>query len=816
MTVAPRWRKVLGDISVAPFRSLLAVLAMAAGVFGLAAILTSYAILGRELAATYAGTHPASAILTADAVSDATIDLARGVHGVLDAEARPVIRGRIRVGDDDWVPLLIFVIRDFDHLRMDRFVRDAGTWPPGADEMLLERTALSVAQAGIGDRVTMKVTGGVDRTLRIAGTVHAAGLAPAWMEHAVYGFVGWTSVVRADTSAETPQLRLVVDAKDEAGIREVAGRVAGALEADGLSISRISVPPPGRHPHADQMDTFLFLLGAFGALTLALGAVLVANMMHALLIEQVRQIGSMKAVGATTRQVAALYLVEVSMLAAISLCISLPLGVWAGRGYVEFAATILNATIVSDAVPGWVLALEVTIGLGVPLVVAVGPVYRASRISIHEAFSTPDLALAPGRRLFGTSRFDRWLVTTRWLPRSLMLRLSLRTTFQRRGRLALTLGTLAAGGVVFMSALNVSGAWSRAIAKDAGFHPYDVEVRLAQPTPIAAFADAIAALPDVARAEYWAEADAVLVRPGGQADTARPSISLPHGGAIDGARVTLIGPDRDTRLLDLPMLDGRWLRPDDQDAVVISPTLLAADPALHVGGEIALRVGDRTVSWPIVGVARELFPSAVGYAPARAIREAAGEPDGLARTLRVQTRGHDAAAQLSAAQALERTLARLGVTVSGTRRLLDTRQSFEDHLVIIVSALLLAAGLVVLVGALGLTSTLTVNVIERTREIGVLGAIGAGPRTIARQVLVEGLIIAVSSWAVALFVAAPVTWALCVVTGRIFIRTPIDFFMSPGAAAIWLALVVVLAVLGSFFPARRAARLTVREALAYA
>ena len=130
--IAPRWRKVLRDIAETPLRTALAVAAMAAGAFGVGTILTSYSILTRELKTTYSDTRPASAILVMDGtVDDALVDSVRRVPGVSDAEARPVIGGRLRVGNNQWVPLVLFVVRDFRDLRMDRFVPDSGAWPPG-------------------------------------------------------------------------------------------------------------------------------------------------------------------------------------------------------------------------------------------------------------------------------------------------------------------------------------------------------------------------------------------------------------------------------------------------------------------------------------------------------------------------------------------------------------------------------------------------------------------------------------------------------------------------------------------------------------
>ncbi len=794
--IAPRWRKVLRDIAETPFRTALAVGAMTAGVFGVSMILTAYSILSRELKTTYSDTRPASAILVLDdgAISDALIDSVRHVPGVSDAEARPVIGGRLRVGPDQWVPLFLFVVRDFRDVRMDRFTPDSGTWPPGDDEVLIERSSMSVARAAAGDRVVVRTTDRGERPVRIAGTVHAAGLAPGWMEHAVSGFVTWSSVLRTGAHVESAQLRVLVagDRLDEHHINDVASRVEETIIKEGRKVRRIDVPTPGRHPHAAQMDTFLFLLGTFGALTFALSAVLVANMIHALLAEQVRQAGIMKTLGASTRQIAALYLGQVSILAAVSLCIGIPLGLSGGRAYARFSASMLNATITDAMPPLWVIASEVAAGILIPLLVALGPVYRASRISIHEAFSN-DVA---GTQ-FGVRRFDRWLARIVWLPRPLML--SLRTAFHRRGRLVLTVVTLAVGGAAFIAALNVSAAWTRALDADAAARRFDVQAVFSSPYPAARVVQAIAAVPDVAHAEYWIEAGAALA---GSNAAAEP-------------RVSLVGPDTNTKLLALPLIEGRWLKPDDDAVAVINQAVLSHDPAFHLGGFLPLRIHGQVVRWRIVGVVKELAPRMTVYAPPRLILQATGKSADLTQSVRIVTRRHELPDQIAASKAVEQALDRAGIAVAGIQALSDSRKSFADHLVIIKSALIFAALLVVLVGGLGLTSTLSLNVFERTREIGILSAIGATPRTIARYVVFEGMVMAVLSWFLAVIAAIPITIALDAATGEMFVHNPLDFFMSPVAVAVWLLLVLILAWLSSFIPARRSAQLAVREALAY-
>jgi putative ABC transport system permease protein len=799
--IAPRWRKVLRDIADTPLRTALAVTAMAAGAFGVTMILTSYSVLKRELKTTYSDTRPASAVLVLDGpgASDALVDSVRRMPGVRDAEARPVIGGRLRVGNGQWVPLILFVVRDFRDIRLDRFTPDAGAWPPGEGEVLIERSSMSVARVAIGDRVIVRTSDHVERPLRIAGTVHAAGLAPGWMEHAVTGFVksnpqmtqrntDKSSGVAAShlplSASSADQLRLLVtgDTLDERHIRDVANRVARSIG----HVTRIDVPTPGRHPHAAQMDTFLYLLGAFGALTFALSAVLVATMIHALLTEQLRQVGVMKTLGASTMTIASLYLGQVAILAAAAIAIGVPLGIAAGQAYARFAASMLNATITKPMPALWIVVAETVAGIAIPLLVALGPVAHAARISIHEAFSN-DI----GGKPFGTRRFDRWLARIPWLPRPLML--SLRTTFHRRGRLVLTVATLAAGGAAFIAALNVSAAWTRTLDADGRARRFDVQAVFSGPYPAAQVMQALASVPDVVHAECWTE----------------------ERGMLGDANVSLVGPDANSKLLALPLIAGRWLRPDDDAVAVINQSVLSLDPALHLGGDIPIHVNARVVRLRIVGIVKELAPRATVYAPPRTILRATGKPPGLARSVRIVTRQLDVAGQLAASKAIEQALENAGISVAGIQALSDSRKSFSDHLVIIKSALIFAALLVVLVGGLGLTSALTLNVFERTREIGILSAIGATPGTIARDVVFEGMVMAVLSWCAALLVSIPITFALDAATGQMFIRSALDFYMSPLAAGAWLLLVLILAALSSFYPARRSARLAVREAIAY-
>ena len=122
--------------------------------------------------------------------------------------------------------------------------------------------------------------------------------------------------------------------------------------------------------------------------------------------------------------------------------------------------------------------------------------------------------------------------------------------------------------------------------------------------------------------------------------------------------------------------------------------------------------------------------------------------------------------------------------------------------------------LLAVVGGLGLTGTMSINIMERTREIGVMRAIGASNKTIRRLVVTEGAFIGLLSWAAAAVVGLPVGRMLTQAVASL-LEMRVTYVFSVGSVFLWLALGLGLAALASLAPARTATRLTVREVLAY-
>jgi len=141
-----------------------------------------------------------------------------------------------------------------------------------------------------------------------------------------------------------------------------------------------------------------------------------------------------------------------------------------------------------------------------------------------------------------------------------------------------------------------------------------------------------------------------------------------------------------------------------------------------------------------------------------------------------------------------------------------TQERLFDVLVIFLSTMALLLGVV---GGLGLTGTMSINVVERAREIGVIRAVGASDGAVLRIFLVEGVLIGLISWGIGALLSMPISRTLSDALGMVFLSRPLSYAFSAEGVLLWLAIVLVLAAGASLIPAWRASRLAVREVLAY-
>lgn len=804
MNLPVRWRKLIRDFYSVRGRMLMAAAAIAVGIFAVAAISSAYAILTREIARNYIATNPGSALIDLGAVDPATVAEVRARPEISAAEAGSIVAARVELRPNEWVRMLLFVAPDFSRLDVNKVYPEAGAYPPPEGTILLEREALNFLGVRIGDSIRVQIPTGETSAVQISGAVHDPSLAPAWQEQTGYGYLTPATLAHMGGSSTPDTLKVVVrDAlHDQSKVDAIVTRLAHDLMAEGLVVHQIQLPPTGRHPHQSQMTAVLAMFIVFTLLALALSAVLTASIVDGLLAQQVRQIAVMKAIGARSSQIAALYLSGILAIAMLGAAIGVPLGLFGGQALSDIIAQLLNFDIASHTVSPWLIAGLVAVGLFAPLGFAVIPIRRAARATVREALSDYSVS----RDVSGAAVLDKLLSRVRGLDRTLML--GIRNAFRRRGRLLLTLCLLGAAGGMFLASLSVQQAWTTFVAVSAHDRDYDLELRFDRPADTSLVLAALAAAPDIARAEPWSVVPAARARPDGLMVVR----TYPDGGHGSLEFRSLPTPDR---LAHLTLLEGASPPAGDNDAVLINQSAQRLLGGVHAGDEVSLNVDGRPAVFRVAGVVRQIFGLASVYAPA-AVYQRATNTEGLTNAVRVTIARHDRSSASNIAAAAEAQLGAAGVRVTLSLSEAQFGSAVDGHVRILVVSLIIMAVLMAVVGLLGLASALGTAVSERTREFGIMRTIGGTKRVIVRNIVAEGVFTALLSVALAIALAIPLAAGIGRLVGELSFGLPLPLTLSMPALGAWLALVSVGAMLASLAPALSAARLTVRETLAHA
>jgi putative ABC transport system permease protein len=484
-----------------------------------------------------------------------------------------------------------------------------------------------------------------------------------------------------------------------------------------------------------------------------------------------------------------IYLSTVVLYGGLALAIAVPLGLLSGRGFADIGSFIMNYDIDSYGLVPWVLALQIGMAIGVPALAALIPILVATRKTVREAIA--DYGIGKGR----AGLIDRLMARVRGLPRPLMF--GLRNTFRRKARLVLTLAALSLAGAIFVGVFSTRDSMMGLMHDTFNLFNYDVEIYFEGPVRPRVIEAAAEGVPGVMCAESWLYVIGTHVGPDDRLGMSFPILGAPPG----------------QQTAEPVLVDGRWLLPEDERAIVVPTSVLQQVPGLGVGDELTFEIAGRRSSWRIVGVL--LSTGNLGYANGAPLAEAAGMSGRANRAAFKLASGTDPAVQQAAAEALAAQYERAGVEIDFMQTGAGSRVTSLVMVNIVVYMLLALVMLLAVVGGLGLAATMGLNVLERTREIGVLRAIGATNWAMWSIIVFEGVVIGLFSCGLGTLLSVPIGRLLSGGVGMAFFGVWLDYIFSYAGVALWLIVVVIVSALASLAPARRASRISVREALAY-
>jgi len=786
--VTARSRKVLGDLRADKTRTALVALAIAVGVMSLGMVIGARQLMRQTLSTSAREGAFANASFRTDSFGAPLLARVRSVRGVEGAEGRRVVYARISTGPGEWDELTLTAVPDYERMTIDKIHPQRGSWPPPFGSLLVERDSLAHLDTAIGRSVLLELPDGTSRRVQIAGTVHDLSSPSTSTSGIPYGYASFATLRRLGDHGGFNELDIRTDPDlTRRQVERIASSVRAVIEQSGRTVSLVTVPKPGKFWADDAVQSMVMLLSVLAVVCLLMSALLVVNIVSALLARQVRQVGVMKAIGASMREAAALYLAMSTVFGVVALAIAIPLGALGALFIVHITTQLIDIDAPPLSVPPSVLAIEVAVALVLPALAALGPVVAASRTTVRDALS----------RDAGGPAVSSAGVVERLTPLPASARLSLRNTVRARRRLALTLVALVVGGSVFVALVSVRASLARTLDAEESYRKFDVQIGLDRPYRVAGLAGA-AAGPGVAETQAWAGGSAYRVRDDGS----------------ESQTLALVGLPPRTKLVEPLVVSGRWLAPTDRRAVVVNTDVLRTEPEVYVGSDVVLSVKGREVTWRVVGVVKAILTVPTIYGNVGTIAAATGER-GQARTLAVVLTKHDGPSQERLGHAVAARLESAGFRVGTVQTSAAVHSVDASNFEVISSFLMSMAILIAAVAGLGLMGTLGVNVIERSREIGIMRALGAGNGAVMRLVLAEGLLIALLAWLVATPLTIPLSKVLSKEVGNLFIGTPLVYSFPAVIPFVWLAIVLAIALFAGSAPAYRAAHMTVRDALSY-
>ncbi|HLJ82447.1 MAG TPA: FtsX-like permease family protein, partial [Ktedonobacterales bacterium] len=537
-----------------------------------------------------------------------------------------------------------------------------------------------------------------------------------------------------------------------------------------------------------------------------LSALLILNTVTTLVAEQTAIIGTMKALGGTRGTIIRGYLVSVGIYSLVATLSALALGLYAGNQLAAALAPQIPLQLGPFAVAAWVVALSLIVGLGVPLLAALVPLWNGTRITVRAALAAYGVGVGMGQERSVMARLGvrlTWVSQTTWL--------GLRGLFRRRLRAILSLTTLGLAAACFLVVQTATTSVDDTIGAVRAPLAADMTVNFRDPSIYGQIAGQLSALPNVAGVERTGST---------------------HASTLWGM-LQVSGYEPNTQLYHYQLTSGRWMQPGDTNVVLLSDAALRKT-GLHVGDAITLTNGfgsSSQLALTIIGTVRQSIDVLgwIGAAvvPVNTLNELRGTPADKAATATLEVivgaRDHSLSAVNQLARHVSGVVNPGGASsddpgyYEGNRGTVDTfheyttrRQSDAYILYYLLYALALVVGVV---GVLGLANALVTSVLERRREIGMLRAMGASGRRVAKVFWVESLSLGAIAWCVGTLIGLPLAYT--------FVQTfawqvmPVDFYLDPLAFAIMLAAVVVIATLASIIPAWRASRVRIAEILRY-
>jgi len=799
MILNPRWRKVLRDLWSNKSRTILVVLSIAIGVFAFGGLFTARSLINTSLDVEFQATNPSDIDLTIPNIDELLIQYVARQPYVTGIQTFTTASAEILAPDGDKKIAQLIAHDTIQNVNINMITPEEGAFSLDRNQAILERSFLDDLGVGIGDMLVIRTSDDRTHDLLIVGTVHSLQINPGTISIPVW--VNKRTLFNMGLSTDENRMELTVVRPEDEGafgvppLQDLATDIREDLRENGVTVASMVVNEDSGFWAKDILGAVIAVLVIIGTASLFLSAFLVVNTISGIMAAQKKQIGIMKIIGAERTQIITIYLVMVAILGIIAFIIAIPISLMLAEGLLSFFGDFLNYNTPEIYIPADILLIELAVAILVPVLSALGPVLSGTA-------TTPAEAITDFVPATGTNPLDRLLTKLGGLYRPALV--AIRNTFRKKTRLAITLFTLTIAGTVFISVMNVRNGLLANIDDLLNMALFDIQMSMGQEYNVDSIERRVLeSSPAITYVESWTNSSVVRERPD----------------FSESENYNLFGMVPESPFVDPVMVEGTWLPPysrNDRFNIVVPSTMLEEEPDLGVGSTLRLKLGQNEEDFTIVGILdTNGQPADDLYAYFETVSRFRGTPNQTNYLLMDVADNVSSTSYRPLADQIIDYLEDRGFIVGGTFLTNDIINSITSGFNSLVIMLLGMAVLVAIVAGLGLAGTMSLNVLERTREIGVMRAVGAGSNAIRLMYVGEGILIGVLSFVIALPLSIIGTILFSNVLGIVLFGSPLTIIFTPLGVIVWAAIVFSVSSVASITPANRASQISIREAISY-
>lgn len=778
-------KKAIRDLFQDKRRAAFSLMAILIGTMAFGIVTFSHEIISRELVRVYDAINPASGSIIVDRIDERLIALTDAFEEIAAFEQKAYVELQVYTEKDKRKKLELFAAGDFSNLQINKITWEEGSFQPGPGEVLIERDAVKVSGAGIGDSLTISLPDERTRDVTITGIVADISLHPATAHDTVYLYMSYDTLADMGLAGNKIDFTVTGDPYNKERILTVSNDYIRLLKEHGYTVSDLSVSDtPGVSMHLEEYKSALFLLQIFSFVTLLFGCMIMSSLITSIVSAQTRQIGVLKGIGASTGRIVSAYLtaffILISGVSAVSILSSVLLA-----GKVSSALMSLgNMRPADTSVRLYFYGIYIGLSLIVPMAIAYFPIRRGVSISVKDALN--DYGISSGEHHLK-------LPEPTFLSRPILL--SLRNALRKKGRFILNAAILSIAGAFFVSVITAMISIQTTLAKNLDSWMFDYHYY----TNVRYDGDElelmIKAVPGVTAHENWGSSKGILVHDNGELVASYPILSPPDN----------------SLMIEPELIEGRWLSSEDTDEIVVSHKFFISEPGYQVGDRIKLQTGSSVQEFVIAGSMKDFGQTSIYMNQTCFQKYVPGENQLSNVKLNLEMSGR----RKQIFKKTEAVLKEQGVLILHSQTKPDLNAIAAGHYAVTLQTFLFVICMLILVSALGLAATMNLQTSERTKEIGIMKAMGASKKQITRIITSESILIAMISWCGSVLLGLPLGVSGVYVFGNIILETPLKFSVAALLAAdlIWLMLTFAVGYYASRSCAKRAANLSIRDSL---